>query len=138
MDLKALYRMCAAKKEELNLTNKDVAAMSMTSQATVSRFFQSEGEGVSLPCMRAISDALGVEFPIPKTSLSDAGCENALRHVQVIEDLHAEIGLQKDKALANERRLRLFFMVLSLALIALICGVLFYDVTHPHIGWVQY
>lgn len=149
MNLSAFYQECVQKKEEQKLSAKDISAVSMASQATVSRFFNNNGEGVSLSSLRAIGDALGVEFPVAKSSASLSAPADANRYLQVIEDLYEtrldkhgklyeQMIMHKDAELKRVEKSRVFFVGLSVALIIFICALFFIDIINPSFGWFQY
>lgn len=119
MNLPAFHKECLAKKNAMNITAKELAEKSGVSQATVSRFFQNGGEGISFFSLRAIAETLGVEFAISNISSANADCSNARLLLQFIESLYEQMLTNKEAELKRSEKSRMFFVGLSVALIIL-------------------
>lgn len=135
-----------AKKEELCMTNQQLADESDVPKATVDKILSKRTESPTLGTVLKLANAVGYEFP-SKTELPPAPVSNADNVAQIraiYEDRIAayERLLARDRAytnrlLAEKNRWIMCLLIICIILVVFICAVVIYDIVNRDIGWVR-
>lgn len=131
-----------AKKNDTGMTNQQVADKSGVPKPTVDRILRGATENPSVQNIIDIANAVGYVFGPQESALSSTPVpETGDPMVQYIFKLYEDrIKAERydhNQHIAEKNRWLRMSLALNIILVACICGVLIYDVTHPDIGWFQ-
>ena len=134
------------KKDELGLTNQQLSDASGVPKPTVDRILGGRTDNPTLQNVLDLANAVGYEFH-PRTAMPPApvtasgGTEQIVAiyedRIKSYERLLARDQRHNNMLLAEKNRWLLLSLTVNIILVALICGVLIFDITHPDIGWVR-
>lgn len=134
-----------ARKELLKATNQQISDASGVSKSTVDRILRKQECYIpNAQNLLDIVNTVGYEFaaPVDRPVVTDDAVLNQiiLVYEKRCEDLARESRLktvQSNLVIAEKSKWIRFLTLLSLAFVAAIVLLLFYDVTRPDIGWIR-
>lgn len=149
MTVKEIINGLIAQKQKIGLTNQQWSDASGVPCSTIKRIVSGETPNPTMQTLLDLASAVGYDFSTrdgPAVKGQDTETlDPMVRHLIHVYDGQARANEERIKRntahfhmlLAEKNRWLIFSLTLNIILVAVIIGVLAWDVTHPDIGWIR-
>lgn len=136
-----------AKKNEMGMTNQQLADSSGVPKSTIDRILGGRTENPSLQNILDLANAVGYEFSrtpaMPPAPIVPGDSTAQMRaiyedRIKAYERLIVRDQRHNNMLLAEKNRWIKVSLALNIILVIFIIGVLIYDITHLDVGWVRH